>query len=271
LNLRGAGFIGCGAMGSAFIKGMINSGKLNPVEIWAYDCKKEITQRLQSDYSLNIASNYQELLDNSNLVFLAVKPGDYPTVLKEIAPLVKDDHLIISAAAGISISYIKDYLGTNSLVVRLMPNTPCLIEEGAMAISADEKVDETSLSLIEDLVSSLGKIVMVPEKDIDAVTGLSGSGPAYVYLFLEALVEGGVKAGLDRNTAEVLALQTFKGAAEMVERMQKSPAELKSEVTSPGGTTSYGLHVLEERAIRAAISDAVGEAAKRAQKLGEKE
>ena len=272
MKQKGIGFIGCGAIGSAFINGMIMGGKLTASEVWAYDYDEEVMRSLRDELNIQLAGNYQELLENSSTVFLAVKHGDYASLLKDIAPFVKDQ-LVVSAVAGISIAHVKSILGRNARVVRLMPNTPCLIGEGAIAISSDEDndIDEALLYWLKDLLSCLGKTVIVNEDHINAVTGLSGSGPAYVYLFMEALVEGGVKAGLDRDIAEVLALQTIKGSAEMMERKGLSPSELKRVVTSPGGTTSYGLHVLETRAMRAAISDAVEEACNRAREIGEKE
>jgi len=270
LDKKGTGFIGCGAIGSAFIKGILNGEKLTSGEIWAYDYREEIMENLKKNHSIQLATSHRDVLDNCSTVFLAVKHTDYPLLFKQIAPFIRAQ-LIVSVGAGISISYIKENLGENVQVIRLMPNTPCLIGKGVIAIAAGEGVDQGTCNRIENLVASLGTTSFVKEADINAVTGLSGSGPAYLYLFLEALVEGGVKAGLDRNIAEVFSLQTIKGAAEMVEQNGKSPADLKSVVTSPGGTTSYGLHVLEERALRAAVSDAVGAACKRAWELEEKE
>ncbi len=268
---NGIGFIGCGSMGSAIIKGTVNKGKLSPSNIWCYEINQEALEALTQEVPLRVASSYEELLKNSSMVFLAVKPGDYASLLQELQDNIRKDQVLISVAAGISISYLEKYLGTDAKIVRVMPNTPCLVGEGAIAISSGPTVSEEELNTIKSLLQCLGLTVVVQEKDMNAVTGLSGSGPAYVYLFLESLIEGGVKAGLDRETAGELARQTVKGAAEMMKVNEQHPALLKSAVTSPGGTTSYGLYVLEEERFRAAVVRAVEKACIRAKELGERE
>ncbi len=265
------GFIGCGAMGSAFIKGFVKQGKLSPQNVMIYDVDSHRVENLKEECRVEKGDSLEHLLNKCSLVFLAVKPGDFPSLLSEIKTCLREDHLFVSIAAGIDTDYISGALENHQRIIRVMPNTPCLIGEGAVAVAASGEVTLRELSLVEELVSALGIAVRVEEKYMNAVTGLSGSGPAYVYLFAESLIEGAVRAGLDRKIATSLAVQTLRGAAGMLLQNGKHPAVLKDDVTSPGGTTGAGLFELEENAFRAAVSDAVVRAAQRAQELGAKE
>ncbi len=268
MKQKGVGFIGCGAMGSAFIKGIIKGNKVPAAEVLVYDIRKEAVKQVLDEFPVVAAGTPRQLLEESRIVFGAVKPADYPSMLSGIKDFLRKEHLLVSVAAGITAEYIKTLLGQEVKVARLMPNTPCLIGEGAVALAADENVNAEELQEIKGLIEVLGEVVEVKEKDMDAVTGLSGSGPAYVYLFLESLIEGGVKAGLERKVASRLAVQTVMGAAKMMRDTGNHPAVLKARVTSPGGTTSAGLYELEERAFRSAVISAVTRACQRAGELG---
>ena len=205
---------------------------------------------------------------SSQAIVLAVKPQSMPQVLAELRPLVGPDHLIISIAAGVTLSAMTDGLGSNRRLVRVMPNTPALLGEGASGYcmgSATKPEDEATVRLCLDAV---GRSYRVPEHLLDAVTGLSGSGPAFVYLMIEALSDGGVRVGLPRDIATALAAQTVLGAAKMVLETGLHPGVLKDQVTSPGGTTIAGLHALERGGLRAALMNAVEAATSRSQELG---
>ncbi len=270
MKVNNTGFIGCGSMGSAFIKGMVNSGKVPPQQVWVFDVKEEAVKSVTAECPVNKAENLEELTAKADIIFLAVKPADYSHLLPELSSFLKSAHLVVSMAAGISIKQVHDYLGYLVKIIRIMPNTPCLLGEGAISLAAGSEITLGELDRVKELVSALGKVVTVKESEMNAVTGLSGSGPAYVYLFVEALTVGAVNAGLDRKTAESLALQTVKGAARMLEASGKHPAELRDEVVSPGGTTGAGLFELERGAFRACVSGAVLKAAEKAEELGTK-
>lgn len=261
------GFIGCGAMGSAIIKGIINNNIISPENIWGYDLSRDKTENLKNNFGINIASNYAELCENSKQIFLAVKPADFKTVMREIKAFINKDHTVISIAAGISTAFMESVLGEYTRIIRLMPNTPCLIGEGVIAVSPGKYALNDDVDKVERMVRSLGHTLVVKEKHMNAVTALSGSGPAYAYLFMEALVDGGVSAGLDRRTATELAAQTLSGAAKMVQTTGKTLPELKYSVTSPGGTTIAALNILEENAFRGTVINAVAGAVRRAKEL----
>ncbi len=261
------GFIGCGAMGSAIIKGIINKNIMPAGNIWAYDLFHEKTKLLKNDYNVNIASDYTELLKKSSQIFLAVKPGDFKSLLEKIKPYLRNEHIFISIAAGVSTAFIESRLGGEVRVIRLMPNTPCLIGEGVVVLSSGKFTSKTDMDAVEEMVKCLGMTLNLKEEYMNAVTALSGSGPGYVFLFLEALVDGGVNVGLDRQTATDLAVQTLSGAAKMVQATGKSLPELKSSVTSPGGTTIAALKIFEENAFRGTVMNAVTEATRRAKEI----
>jgi len=199
---------------------------------------------------------------------LAVKPQHMPAVLKEIAKGVEGRHLFVSVAAGVPLSAMASALGQNTRIIRVMPNTPCLVGAGATAFARGAKATEEDAALVERLFSTIGIAMEVTEPLLDAVTGLSGSGPAYVFQVIEAMSDGGVRSGLPRNVATRLAAQTVLGAAKMVLDTGEHPAALKDGVASPGGTTIAGLHELERGALRGALINAVEAATKRSQELG---
>ena len=203
----------------------------------------------------------------AEIVLLAVKPGQLMSVAEEIRPVLSARHLVVSIAAGVTLAKLGDWFGTQRLV-RVMPNTPCLVACGASAFALGAKATEADADTVQAMMSSVGLALRMEESYLDCVTGLSGSGPAYVYLLIEALADGGVRVGLTRQTALALAAHTVRGAAEMVLAEGEHPAVLKDRVTSPGGTTIAGLQVLEERGVRAAAMAAVEAAFVRAREMG---
>jgi pyrroline-5-carboxylate reductase len=216
----------------------------------------------------NAMADNGAVLAGSDVIVLAVKPQHLPGVLKEIAKGAEARHLFVSIAAGVPLSAMTSVLGQAARVVRVMPNTPCLVGAGATAFTRGPKATDEDAALVERLFSTIGIAMEVPESLLDAVTGLSGSGPAYVFQVIEALSDGGVRCGLPRNVATRLAAQTVLGAAKMVLDTGEHPAALKDGVASPGGTTIAGLHELERGALRGALINAVEAATNRSQELG---
>lgn len=261
------GLVGCGAMGAALARGLIARGGFNPAALAVFDIQEESMRNLAAGLSVYPAAGYADLCRRSELIFLAVKPQDVAAALTALKINFKSDNILVSLAAGISTAFLERFLEKGSKVIRLMPNTPCLIGEGAMALCAGGSSGQAEMAAVEELLKPLGLTVQVTEKQMAAVTGLSGSGPAYVYIFLEALIDGGVEAGLSRQVATSLAVQTVIGSARMMQKTDRHPAELKNEVTSPAGTTSAGLRALEEASFRGSIIKAVADAARRAEEF----
>jgi pyrroline-5-carboxylate reductase len=258
---RKIGVIGAGNMGTALIRGWLKAGLAQPTEIFLADVVTERVQGLHRELGLQAADNRQ-VAAQAEIVLLAVKPQVVPEVLAEIQPQLDASRLVISIAAGIPLGFLAEMLPTARLM-RVMPNTPTLVQAGMAAIAQGPRADAADLALTCRLFDAVGRSVVVDEKLMDAVTGLSGSGPAYVFLFLEALADGGVKMGLPRQTALLLAAQTILGAATLYLETQEHPGSLKDMVTSPGGTTIAGLHVLEQGGFRGLAMSAVETAAKR--------
>lgn len=252
------GIIGAGRMGSALVRGFVKSGT---EDIVISDREEERLRALDVKTTTSNALVVKE----SEVIFLAVKPQQIEEVLKEIKNDAKDK-LIVSIAAGITTSFIEKILG-DSRVIRVMPNTPCLVQEMASAFCLGSKATEEDAETVEELLGGVGVALKVDESLMDVVTGLSGSGPAYVYLIIKALAEAGTEEGLDEDAALKLASQTVKGAAEMALKTGKSPQELIDMVCSPGGTTVEGLKVLEDKRVADAVKEAVKAATKRSKNL----
>ncbi|HEY9245598.1 MAG TPA: pyrroline-5-carboxylate reductase [Candidatus Methanoperedens sp.] len=263
------GFIGTGKMGEALIKGMLHAGLVQPSGIYASDADLLKLQSLEKEYKINISSNNCESASNSDILIIAVKPQIVPEVLKEITFSIKNQ-LIISIAAGVMIETLENALPEGAKVIRVMPNIAATVKEAASAICLGSAVSKEDASLASEIFNAIGKSVILPERLMDAVTGLSGSGPAYIFMVIEALADGGVHEGLDRNTAKLLAAQTVLGAAKMVLANSTHTGELKDMVASPGGTTIRGLRVMEERGVRVAMMNAVIAACERSKELGKK-
>jgi pyrroline-5-carboxylate reductase len=262
------GFIGAGNMAEALIKGIVAAGLFTPQTIHASDIRDTQLKKIKKTYGIKTYKDNAEIIARTGTIILAIKPQNMKDVLSEIAPLMAKNHLIISLAAGITTHYIVKHLNGPIPVIRIMPNTPALIQEGASVLAKGKHAIESHCKRAQKLFGSVGTVVTVDESLMDAVTGLSGSGPAYVFLFIEALADAGVKMGLPRPVALSLATQTCLGAAKMVSETGKHPAQLRDMVTSPGGTTISGLHKLEAGGLRTALIDAVEAATKRSKELG---
>ena len=258
--------IGLGQMGSTLLQGILDQGVFAPEEIIGCDKNLEeiATDALEG---INTTADNCKGVKQADVVLLAVKPQILEDVLEEIEELL-DDKLIISIAAGVSIARIRKNISTSVRTARVMPNTPVLVKKGVSAISFSYNCTEKDTELVRNIFSGVGEVVEVEEKMMDVITGLSGSGPAYVYTMIEALSDGAVLKGLPREQALKLAAVTVQGAAEMVLKTGKHPAELKDMVTSPGGTTIAGLEELESGAFRALLMKTVKRAAERAEELG---
>jgi pyrroline-5-carboxylate reductase len=260
------GFIGAGKMATALIQGMIRDGT-PPDSITASDPYPEARASLVSETGVATFDSNAEVIGNSDVVVLAVKPQIMASVLAEIRPLITSEHLVVSVAAGVTLATLANGLGLDRRIARAMPNTPALVGEGAAAYCLGSVAREGDDSIVAGCLQSVGISFRVSEPLLDAVTGLSGSGPAFVYVMIEALADGGVRAGLPREMALILAAQTVLGAAKMVLETGQHPGLLKDQVASPAGTTIAGLHALERGGIRAALMDAVGAAHARAVEL----
>lgn len=260
------GFIGAGQMAQALARGFAHS--CPELEIMASDVNEQARQRFlaQVPRAQTVADN-QELATACPTLFLAVKPQAVNQVFGAL-DLRGRDVVLVSMVAGLSVSKLKNLSGA-SRVLRIMPNTPALIQQGAIALARSESVSPEMYQQVFRLLQSVGRVVEVEEKQLDAVTGLAGSGPAFVLEFLEGLIDGGVKCGLSRTTATELAVQTMLGTAAMLQSLATHPAQLQDQVTSPGGTTSFGLHALHQAAFRGAVIAAVEAASDRARALGE--
>jgi pyrroline-5-carboxylate reductase len=260
-------FVGGGRMAEALISGVLSSGGYKAEQIHVADPDTARLDHLKKQYGVQISATNQEAVVSGYVVVLAVKPQVTAAVLKEIGDgLAK--RLVISVVAGMPLMRIIEACGPQARVIRAMPNTPAMVGEGMTALAIGPGVGESEVACARQLFESVGRVVPVDERFMDAVTGLSGSGPAYVFLMIEAMADGGVKMGLSRETASLLAAQTVLGAARMVLETRQHPARLKDEVVSPGGTTIAGLHRLEQGGLRGLLIDAVEAATKRSQELG---
>jgi len=262
------GFIGCGQMASALAKGMLRAGLAPAASICASDPIAAARSRLNEETGISVFETNPEVAAQSDVLVLAVKPQNMSRVLLDLRPVLTPAHLVVSIAAGVTIAAISEGLGPHVRVVRVMPNNPALVGEGASAFALGANALPEDESIVQAFLDSVGVSVRVPESLLDAVTGLSGSGPAFVYLLIEALSDGGVHSGLPRNVATLLAAQTVLGAARMVRETGLHPAVLKDQVASPGGTTIAGLLALERAGVRGAIMGAVEAATRRASELG---
>lgn len=255
------GFVGAGAMAEAMLRGLIPSG----AALLASDPDPARREKIKAALGVEVIPDNRELVRRVQVVVLAVKPQVAQGVLKEIGPSLVPGQTFLSIVAGLRLRVMARFLPSGITLVRAMPNTPALIGEGITAVATEAGGEAEELA--RAVLAPLGRVVFLPEGLLDAVTGLSGSGPAYVALFAEALIEGGVKVGLPRPVAKDLALQTLLGAARML-AAGEPPGALRERVTSPGGTTAYGLFALERGGLRAAVIEAVSAATARAAELG---
>jgi len=265
---RRVGFLGAGNMGEAIIKGLLQAGLVPSETIAATDVRTDRLGQIAQQYGVRAAKDNAALVRESDVVILAVKPQIIGTVLREIAPAVDGRQLIISIAAGVATKTLRGHLGKPARLIRVMPNTPALVLEGVTAIARADGLEAGDLETAQELFGAVGRVVVLDEDALDAVTGLSGSGPAYAAIVIESLADGGVKVGLDRATAMVLAAQTLLGSAKLVLDTGTHPGQLKDMVASPGGTTIAGIAALEEGAVRRAFIAAVERATQRSRELG---
>ena len=251
------GFIGTGNMGSSIIKGILSSKFEKSENINIFDLDKEKVNNLVKEYGVNAVNSEKELAENCNIIILSVKPHIIPIVLKNLSGNVKKDTIVLTIAAGISISVIENALGEDKKVVRTMPNTPAQVLSGMTAVTFNKNIENSEKEIIFKLLNSFGKSVEIEEKLMHAYTGISGSLPAYVYMFMEALADGGVLCGMPRNKAYEIVAQTVAGSAKMLLETGKHPGQLKDEVCSPAGTTIEAVRVLENGNFRGNVIEAV--------------
>lgn len=267
-SIGALGCIGGGQMAEALIRGILAAGLLAPEQLHVVEPDPQRLALLRDRYAIRAAADAAELCDQCRVLVAAVKPQLAERVLAAYAPHLHQGHLLLSIMAGISLQRLAQYAGDRVRLIRAMPNTPALVLAGATAFSPAASATREDCGLARTLFAAVGTVVEVPEEQLDAVTGLSGSGPGYVFAFLEALADAGVLAGLPRTTAEALALHTLYGSAKLALESGEHPALLRGRVCSPGGTTITGLQALEQGAFRGLLMDAVQRATARSRDLG---
>jgi pyrroline-5-carboxylate reductase len=259
--------LGAGVMGETLLSGLVRAGR-RPDDLLVGEKRPERARELEERYGVRVVSN-REAAELADTVAVVVKPQDMGDLLKEISDSLRPGQLLVSLAAGITTSFIEARVPSGVAVVRVMPNTPALVDEGMAAISAGSHCDEEHLATAESLLAATGRVVRVPEKQQDAVTAISGSGPAYIFFVVESMIEAGVHLGLPRATATELVVQTLVGSAKMLRETGTHPAILREQVTSPGGTTAAALRELEVHKVRAAFLAAMEAARNRSRELAE--
>jgi len=262
------GFIGTGNMGEALIRGLLRAGVADPQQVLGSDPRDERRAFLDETYAIRTTADNKQVAREADILVLSVKPQVMERVLEEIGPTIHAHALVVSIAAGVPISAIEARL-PQARVIRTMPNTPALVGAGATAIAMGGHATQDDVASARRIFDSVGMTVVLDEAQMDAVTGLSGSGPAYMFLIIEALSDAGVKVGLSRHQAQALAAQTVLGSAKLLIETGEHPGRLKDMVTSPGGTAIAGLHTLEAGGLRTTLMDAVEAATKRSRELGE--
>jgi pyrroline-5-carboxylate reductase len=263
------GFIGGGQMAEALIRGIIASGLYQEIDILVAEPNDFRREHLEQTYSVKTYHSNVPIFENCRVIILAVKPQTMKTLLEDCRERVQSQHILISIAAGLPISFYIEIIGkAETKIIRVMPNTPALVLEGASALSRNDNVSNEELKAAEEIFLAVGEVVILDEVHLDAVTGLSGSGPAYVFSFVEALIDAGVKSGLTRVVSEKLALQTVSGSVKLLKESGEHPAALRGKVTSPGGTAITAVHVLEKVGFQGIIMDVVEAAVIRSKQLG---
>lgn len=266
--ISSVGIIGGGQMAEALVRGFLKKDLFSPQRILISEPLNERRQYLEEFYSVRTTNKNTEVVENEAVIILAVKPQVMEKVLQEIREKIDPStHLLITIAAGLTLSFYEKRLPQGTRILRVMPNTCALVLKSISAISKGTYASERDVEIGSYLFGAIGKVIVMEEKYLDAVTALSGSGPAYVALFVEALIDGGVRCGLPRNLAETLAIATIEGTVALMEETGKNPYEIKTMVTSPGGTTINALNVLYKKGLPGIIMEAVYSAFKRAQEL----
>ena len=262
------GFIGGGKMGEALVKGVLRAKLSSAGKIIVSDVDKKRCQLLEKETGIKTTQENKKVTSGSDIIILAIKPNVMGDILEELKNNITPKHLVVSIAAGIPLSFIESFLNKGCRAIRVMPNTPCLVGETAAGYALGKNATQDDGKLVGQILNAVGKSFLLEEKYLDAVTGLSGSGPAFIYMVIDALADGGVKMGLPRDISTELAAQTTFGAAKMVLEAGMHIGELKDSVTSPGGTTIEGLHALEKGGLTNALINAVEVATKKSKRLG---
>ncbi len=260
--------LGAGAMGSAVLEAVLRTELYTPEQVRVTTLDEQAAQRWR-ERGVEVAADNAAAVTGAGVVLVAVKPADVPAVLSDIGGGLDAEAVVVSIAAGVRLATLAEHLPTGTAVVRVMPNTPALVGEGMSALSAGPACGEQALAAAREILSACGRVVVVPEKQQDAVTALSGSGPAYVFAIAEALIEGGVLLGLPRPTATELAVQTLLGASTMLADGERHPSLLREQVTSPGGTTAAALREFDRHGLRSAIIAGMEAARDRSLQLGD--
>ena len=261
------GFIGAGNMANAFIRGILSRDIIKPDNIYVHDIDTDKLNKLCAQLGVQKSDDNSRLAANSDVIILAIKPDMYPVVLDEIKGSLSPDKILLSIAAGITVDYIKERIDNRCKVIRTMPNTPALAGAGIIALSTYHDLTADQLEKVKAILGSLGSVIDVPDHLMNAVTALSGSGPAYVSIFIEAMADGGVLAGLPRAQAYLMAAQTVLGTAKLLLEWGLHPGELKDAVCTPAGTTIEAVRELEKHGFRGAVIEAVNQCAKKAESL----
>jgi pyrroline-5-carboxylate reductase len=267
---KSIGFIGCGNMAQAMIGGIIKSGLKKPLSVMASNTSSGKLQAVKERYGIATTTNNIDIAKEADIVVLAVKPNKYPDVINEIKGYIKEDAIIVIIAAGITMEKVAEGFGGGIKVARTMPNTPALVGEAMSALCFNSEVSENEKNEVISIFESFGKVEIVEEKLMDVIPAISGSSPAYVYMFIEALADGGVLQGIPRSKAYKLAAQAVLGAAKMVLETGEHPGVLKDNVCSPGGTTIEAVYTLEKNNFRGAVISAMESCTEKAVKMSKK-
>lgn len=262
-------FLGAGNMAGALVRGLLAAGATTPERVFCADVRQERLDELAREFGVRVGKSNREAAAWADVLVLATKPQVFDRLLPEVADSMRPGTLTVSIAAGVSVAAIEGRLPEGARVVRTMPNTPAIVDAGATGIAAGTHATDADIALVRSIFDSVGISVVLDESQLDAVTGLSGSGPAYIFLIIEALSDAGVKMGLHREPAQRLAAQTVLGSAKLLLETGEHPGRLKDMVTSPGGTAIAGLHTLEAGGLRTTLMNAVEAATLRAATLGE--
>ncbi len=251
------GFIGCGNMAKAMIGGIVKSKLISPNMINVSNLNQSALDAVNSEFKVNTTTDSRDVVKNSDIVIVAVKPNVYDGVLESVKDLVDNKKIIVTIAAGKTIAAVENVIGSDKKIIRTMPNTPALVNEGMSALCKNQNITDEELNIVKTIFDSFGKSEVVGEYLIDAVIGVSGSAPAYVFMFIEAMADAAVAAGMPRSQAYKFASQAVMGSAKMVLESGKHPGELKDMVCSPGGTTIEAVKTLEEKGLRNAVIKAM--------------
>ncbi|HEY9840180.1 MAG TPA: pyrroline-5-carboxylate reductase [Candidatus Obscuribacterales bacterium] len=263
------GIIGGGVMGEVLARSVTETGLFAPADVTVLDHNPDKLARIAKDTGVQVSEKLADLV-SAGILILAVKPDNVPEILTELAALAPAAELLISIVAGVPLERLGSYLSADTAIVRVMSNTPCLVRAGMSVLAANPHVADGQLQQARAIFDAVGETLILPEKYLDAVTGLSGSGPGFFFLIVDAMIEAGVLQGLPRGTARQLVLQTMLGSARLMQETNGHPAQLRDMVTSPGGTTIAGIQVMEEYKIRATLLKTVETATRRSRELGQK-